>query len=130
MSNAVSNEVFNVKTDNKPRTLHDFKWEKILSDEQLIMKAEVDILMAMYLVKKAWVSAYSHVLINAFMKAGFKFTLIQSVMQPPEDKCDLIEDFTCVVSISDRLFEEEIACLKSGMKNLEFVHLVSFLVYK
>ncbi|VDP72981.1 unnamed protein product [Echinostoma caproni] len=46
------------------------------------------------------------------MKAGFKSTLIQPVMQPPEDKCDLIEDFTHSVSIGDRLFEEEIASLE------------------
>ncbi|VDP66740.1 unnamed protein product [Echinostoma caproni] len=69
------------------------------------MKSEVDILMAMHLVKKAWVSAHPDVLINAFMKAGFKSTLIQPVKQPPEDKCDLIEDFTHYVSIDD-LYEE------------------------
>ncbi|VDP74273.1 unnamed protein product [Echinostoma caproni] len=66
----------------------------LIEDEQPIMKAEVDIRMAMHLVKKAWVSVRPHVLINAFMNAGFKSTLIQTVMQPPEDKCDLIEDFT------------------------------------
>ncbi|VDP90670.1 unnamed protein product [Echinostoma caproni] len=82
----------------------------LIEDEQHIMKAVVDILK--YLVKEAWVSVYPHVLINAFMKPGFKSTLIQPVMQPPEDKCDLIEDFTHYVSIDDRLFEEEIACLE------------------
>ncbi|VDP90278.1 unnamed protein product [Echinostoma caproni] len=65
----------------------------LLEDEQLIMKAEVDILMAMHLVKKAWVSVHPHLPVNAFMKAGFKPTLIQPMMQPPEDKYDLIEDF-------------------------------------
>ncbi|VDP80946.1 unnamed protein product [Echinostoma caproni] len=74
--------------------------------EQRIMKVEVDILMAIHLVKKAWVSVHPHVLINAFMKAGFKSTLIQPVMQPPEDKCDLIEEFTHYVSIDDHPFEE------------------------
>ncbi|VDP79890.1 unnamed protein product [Echinostoma caproni] len=63
-------------------------------DEQRIMKVTADILMAIRLVKKAWVSVHPQVLINAFMKAGFKSTLIQPVMQPPEDKCDLIKDFS------------------------------------
>ncbi|VDP93388.1 unnamed protein product [Echinostoma caproni] len=76
------------------------------------MKAEMDIIMAMHLVKKAWVSVHSHVLIKAFMKAEFKSILIQPVMQPPEDKCDLIEDFTHYVSTDDRHFEEKIACLE------------------
>ncbi|VDP75764.1 unnamed protein product [Echinostoma caproni] len=51
------------------------------------MEAEMDILMAMHLVTKAWMFVPPHELINAFMKAGFKFTLIQPVMEPPEDKC-------------------------------------------
>ncbi|VDP90320.1 unnamed protein product [Echinostoma caproni] len=34
------------------------------------------------------------------------------VMQPPEDKYDLIEDFTHYLSIGDRLLEEEITCLE------------------
>ncbi|VDP90784.1 unnamed protein product [Echinostoma caproni] len=69
----------------------------LIEDEQRIMKAEVDILMGMHLVRKAWVSVHPHVLINAFMKAGFKSTSIQSVMQLPEGEWDLIEDFThCV----------------------------------
>ncbi|VDP92714.1 unnamed protein product [Echinostoma caproni] len=91
------------------------------------MKAEVNILMAMHLVKKAWVSVHPDVLINAFMKAGFKSTLIQPVMQPSEDKCDLIEDFTHV-SIDDRLFEEEIACLEYDEEEvgcLKFLYQVS-----
>ncbi|VDP82656.1 unnamed protein product [Echinostoma caproni] len=57
--------------------------EYVIEDEQLIMKAEVDILMVMYLVKKVSVSVHSHVLINAFMKAGFKSACIQPAMQPP-----------------------------------------------
>ncbi|VDP70163.1 unnamed protein product [Echinostoma caproni] len=79
----------------------------LIEDEQRIMKVEVDILMTIHLVKKAWVSAHPHVLINAFMKAGFKSTLIQPLMQPPEDKNDLIVDFTHYVII-----DEEIACLE------------------
>ncbi|VDP89570.1 unnamed protein product [Echinostoma caproni] len=67
----------------------------LIEDEQLIMKAEVNILVAKHLVKKAWL----------------KSTLIQPVMQPPEDKCYLIEDFAHYVSIDDSLLEEEIACL-------------------
>ncbi|VDP90912.1 unnamed protein product [Echinostoma caproni] len=55
----------------------------LIEDEQCFMKAEVNILMVMHLVKKSWVSVHPHVLINAFMKAGFKFTLIQPMMQPP-----------------------------------------------
>ncbi|VDP92731.1 unnamed protein product [Echinostoma caproni] len=50
------------------------------------------------------------------MKAGFKSTLIQPVMQPPEDKCGLIEEFTHNVSIDDHLFEE-IACLEVDDEN-------------
>ncbi|VDP82808.1 unnamed protein product [Echinostoma caproni] len=84
------------------------------------MKAEVDILMAIHLAKKTWISVRPHVLIGAFMKAGFKSTLIQPVMQPLEDKCDLFEDFTHDVSIDDSLFEEEIACLEFDEEN-EFV---------
>ncbi|VDP78216.1 unnamed protein product [Echinostoma caproni] len=53
----------------------------VIEDEQLIIKAKVDILMAVYLVKKAWASAHPHVLSKAFMKAGFKSTLIQPVMR-------------------------------------------------
>uniref|UniRef100_A0A183AUU6 ANF_receptor domain-containing protein n=1 Tax=Echinostoma caproni TaxID=27848 RepID=A0A183AUU6_9TREM len=91
-------------------------------DEHLIMKAEVDILMPMHLVKKTWVSVHPHVLINAFMKAGFKSTLIQPVMQPLEDKCDLIEDFTHYVSTDYRLFEEEIARLEFEYEELNNDH--------
>ncbi|VDP89293.1 unnamed protein product [Echinostoma caproni] len=58
----------------------------LIEDEQVIMKAEVDILMAVHLIKKAWVSVHPHVLINAFMKPGFNSTLILPVMQPREDK--------------------------------------------
>ncbi|VDP74567.1 unnamed protein product [Echinostoma caproni] len=72
----------------------------LIENEQVIMKAEVDVLMDMRLVKKA----------------GFKPTLIQSVMQPPKDKCDLIEDFTHYVSTDDRLFEEEIVYLEFMME--------------
>ncbi|VDP88361.1 unnamed protein product [Echinostoma caproni] len=79
-----------------------------VKDKQLTMKAEVYIFMIMHLTKKAWVSVHPYVLINAFMKAGFESTL----MQQPEDKCDLIENFTQYVSIVDRVFEEEIACLE------------------
>ncbi|VDP92843.1 unnamed protein product [Echinostoma caproni] len=46
-------------------------WNYVLSlieDEQRIMKSEVDILMVMNLVKKAWVSVHPYVLINAFIK--------------------------------------------------------------
>ncbi|VDP85105.1 unnamed protein product [Echinostoma caproni] len=48
----------------------------------------------------------------SFMKAGYRSTLIQPVMQPLGDKCGLVEDFTHYVSVDDRLFEEEIACLE------------------
>ncbi|VDP89630.1 unnamed protein product [Echinostoma caproni] len=51
----------------------------LVEDEQRNMKAEVDILTAIHLVKKAGASVHPHVLINAFMKAGFESTLIQSV---------------------------------------------------
>ncbi|VDP90290.1 unnamed protein product [Echinostoma caproni] len=78
------------------QSLHrnDFKASK---DEQRIMKAEADILVAIHLIKKAWVSVHPHVLINAFMKAGFKSTLIQPVVQPPEDKWDLVENSLCLL---------------------------------
>ncbi|VDP86230.1 unnamed protein product [Echinostoma caproni] len=55
------------------------------------------------------------------MKAGFRSTLMQPVMQPPED--NTIEDFNRYVSIGDRLFEEEIACLEFDDEEfLEFIH--------
>ncbi|VDP26228.1 unnamed protein product [Echinostoma caproni] len=101
----------------------------LTEDEQRIMKPEVDILMAMHLIKKAWVSVHPHVLFNAFMKARFKSTLMQPVMQPPEDKCDFIENFTDYVSIDDRLFGEEIACLEFDDEEvgyLKFLYQVSF----
>ncbi|VDP79021.1 unnamed protein product [Echinostoma caproni] len=63
------------------------------------------------------------------MKAGFTSTLIQPVLQPPEDKCDLMEDFTHYVSIDDRLFEEEIACFRDNDQEvgyLKFLYQVSF----
>ncbi|VDP70554.1 unnamed protein product [Echinostoma caproni] len=63
----------------------------LIEDEQHIMEAEVDILKALHLVKKAWASLQPHIMINLFMKAGFQSTLIQPYMVPPEDKCDLIE---------------------------------------
>ncbi|VDP75140.1 unnamed protein product [Echinostoma caproni] len=105
---------------------NDFKASK---DEQRILKAEVNIHMAMHVVKKAWVSVHLHVLINAFMKVGFKSTLLQPVMPPPEDKCDLIEDFTYYVPIDARLFEEEIACLEfhdEEVGYITFLYQVSF----
>ncbi|VDP86858.1 unnamed protein product [Echinostoma caproni] len=69
----------------------------VIKDEQRSMKSEVDILMGMHLVKKACVSVHPHVLIDVFIKAGFKLTLNQSLMQPPDDDRNLIEDFTrCV----------------------------------
>ncbi|VDP95099.1 unnamed protein product [Echinostoma caproni] len=69
----------------------------LIKDEKGIIKAEVEILITMHLVKKAWVSLHPHVMISVFRKAGFKSTLIHPAMQPLEDKCDLIEDFThCV----------------------------------
>ncbi|VDP75538.1 unnamed protein product [Echinostoma caproni] len=83
------------------------------------------------MVKKASASVHLHVLINAFMKAGFKETLIQPVMQPPKDKRDLIEDFTHYVSIDERQFEEEIACLEfDAVGNVKFLYQVSFLVIR
>ncbi|VDP18513.1 unnamed protein product [Echinostoma caproni] len=74
--------------------------------ESLIVKVEVKILLVKHLVKKARVFVHPHELIKALMNVGFKSTLIQSVMQPPEYKCDLIEEFTHHVSIDKRLFEE------------------------
>ncbi|VDP70103.1 unnamed protein product [Echinostoma caproni] len=64
-----------------------------ITDEQLSMKAKVDVLMGMQLVKKAWVSVHLRVLINSFPKPIFKPTLNQLIMQTPEDKCDPIENF-------------------------------------
>ncbi|VDP23474.1 unnamed protein product [Echinostoma caproni] len=102
----------------------------LIEDEQLIMEAEVNILMIMHLIKKAWASVHPLVLINAFMKAGFKSTLIQSVMQPPEDKFDLIEDFTPYVTV---FFEEEIVCLEfenEEVRYLKCLYQVSSLVIR
>ncbi|VDP77418.1 unnamed protein product [Echinostoma caproni] len=69
------------------------------------------VLIILKLNKPEYVVRVRFGLSMSFMKAGFKSTLIQPVMQPPEDKCDLMEDFTHYVSIDDRLFEE-ITCLE------------------
>ncbi|VDP89800.1 unnamed protein product [Echinostoma caproni] len=84
----------------------------LIKDEQISMKSEVDILIGMHLIKKAWVSVHSHVLIDAFIKAGFKPTFNQPLMRPPEDNCDLIENFTHYMSIDERLFEKEITSFR------------------
>ncbi|VDP73646.1 unnamed protein product [Echinostoma caproni] len=79
--------------------------------EQRIMKAEVDILMAMHLVKKACVSVRPHVLISAFMKEGLQFTLIrpslelefvlnQAKHRKDEDECEAVNALE-VISIRE-----------------------------
>ncbi|VDP80861.1 unnamed protein product [Echinostoma caproni] len=45
-----------------------------VEDEQRSIKTEVDILTASDLVKKTRMSLHPHVLINAFIKSGFKAT--------------------------------------------------------
>ncbi|VDP72976.1 unnamed protein product [Echinostoma caproni] len=103
MGNAPCHNQAAVFSNVKLSVIWSFKWSfrkhlleyvlSLIEDQRRIMKAEMDVLMAMHLVKKAWVSVDPRVLINAFIKAGFKSTLIQPVIQQPEDKCDLMEDF-------------------------------------
>ncbi|VDP89082.1 unnamed protein product [Echinostoma caproni] len=92
--------------------------------------------MGMHLIKKAWIFVHPRLLINAFVNTGLKPTLNQPMMQTPEDKCDLIVDFTHYVSIDERLFEEEIPCLMcddgelGGLRYSELIqkHLITAMI--
>ncbi|VDP79945.1 unnamed protein product [Echinostoma caproni] len=76
------------------------------------------ILKCLHLVKKAWTSVHPHVLINAFIKVGFKSTLNQPMIQTPENSRDLIEDFAHYVFI-DECLSGEVACLEFHDEELD-----------
>jgi hypothetical protein len=66
----------------------------------------IDILQAMYFIKRAWINVHPDVLINTFVKAGFKARIETEVNEP---NCAQLEEHELqYTTIDDRLFEEEI----------------------
>lgn len=84
----------------------------VLDNNRPNLKIEVDLLLTMHLVRKAWLTVHPDVIIHSYSKAGFESNIKEIMVSPVAETCDLIDDFPKYVSVDDRLFEEELASLE------------------
>ena len=69
---------------------------------------KVDLLSALYLIRKTWLEVHPDVLVNGYVKT--ELTTILNIQI--EETCDLIDDFENYVGIDDRLFKDKLATLE------------------
>lgn len=88
------------------KMLLDYVISGIESDLQDKMAANIQILQAIHLTKRAWDEVHPDTVVNSFCKAGFLMGPLVPVIE--ETDCDLVENFLDYVSADERLFNQEV----------------------
>lgn len=83
----------------------------MLEDECPRVKIDINLLLALQLIKRSWSAVHPDVIRNSYEKAGFKLNLTSTLVPPPAEEPSLIENFHEYVKIDDRLLEEELSSL-------------------
>ena len=83
----------------------------LLEDTQLVRNTEVNLLLAMHLMTKAWSSVHPDIILNSYIRSGFHKDLEKLKDVCSVEDYDMIEGFKSFIAVDDRLFEEELEAL-------------------